>query len=547
MHTSKALFVSNNSSWIHLNLGPSATVPLLLGTFAVFFGLISMVVKEWLFVSDTLVALLFGILFGPAGLDAVNPADWIDVHSFTLEFTRLIIAIQVMAAGITLPKKYLRDELKSLLVLLGPVMIWMWLTSAVIIMLVFRLSLLESLLIASCVAPTDPVLANSIVRGRFAETKVPQHVRNIISAESGANDGLGYPYLYLALYLLKFTTSSEAITRWFVVVVVWEIVMSIVFGAIIGWAARKLLQFARKKSWVDHDSFLSFAISLTLLTLGTVALVGSDDILACFIAGNAFTWDGWFTEETKQAHFQDVLDTVFNFTFFIYLGAIIPWKKLAEGMEMLTTSRLVAAAVLIILFRRLPMTLAVTRLTPAIKTFREAVFAGWFGPIGVGAVFYAMVAYEELQDEAFDGLAVKEYLFPIVYTLVTASVFVHGVTIPFYHIVNAVPNATAAVSRFLSRTPSQSSSNIFIFGSRVQSTDSPSPLPVYSNAAPTLISSNKAATLQRRVLGLETSPLSSSCPPDSGSTLLNSRTTSTTRRPVDLANYGSIGNRSGTD
>ncbi|KAI9502299.1 Cation/H+ exchanger [Coemansia spiralis] len=391
--------------WIHLNLGPSATVPLLLGTFAVFFGLISMVVKEWLFVSDTLVALLFGILFGPAGLDAVNPADWIDVHSFTLEFTRLIIAIQVMAAGITLPKKYLRDELKSLLVLLGPVMIWMWLTSAVIIMLVFRLSLLESLLIASCVAPTDPVLANSIVRGRFAETKVPQHVRNIISAESGANDGLGYPYLYLALYLLKFTTSSEAITRWFVVVVVWEIVMSIVFGAIIGWAARKLLQFARKKSWVDHDSFLSFAISLTLLTLGTVALVGSDDILACFIAGNAFTWDGWFTEETKQAHFQDVLDTVFNFTFFIYLGAIIPWKKLAEGMEMLTTSRLVAAAVLIILFRRLPMTLAVTRLTPAIKTFREAVFAGWFGPIGVGAVFYAMVAYEELQDEAFDGLA----------------------------------------------------------------------------------------------------------------------------------------------
>ncbi|KAJ2371137.1 hypothetical protein H4S02_009662, partial [Coemansia sp. RSA 2611] len=117
-------------------------------------------------------------------MGAVDPASWIDVPSVTLELTRLIIAIQVMAAGITLPKKYLTKELVSLLMLLGPVMAWMWLTSAVIIMLVFRLGFVESLLIASCVAPTDPVLANSIVRGKFAEAKVPQHVRNIISAES---------------------------------------------------------------------------------------------------------------------------------------------------------------------------------------------------------------------------------------------------------------------------------------------------------------------------------------------------------------------------
>ncbi|KAJ2010323.1 hypothetical protein IWW57_006979, partial [Coemansia sp. S610] len=200
------------NGWIHFNTGASAMIPLILGMFAVCFGLVSMVVKEWLFLSDTLVALLFGVTVGPAGMGAVDPASWIDVPSVTLELTRLIIAIQVMAAGITLPKKYLTKELVSLLMLLGPVMAWMWLTSAVIIMLVFRLGFVESLLIASCVAPTDPVLANSIVRGKFAEAKVPQHVRNIISAESGANDGLGYPYLYLALYLLKFSTATEALT-----------------------------------------------------------------------------------------------------------------------------------------------------------------------------------------------------------------------------------------------------------------------------------------------------------------------------------------------
>ncbi|KAJ1816763.1 hypothetical protein LPJ56_004221 [Coemansia sp. RSA 2599] len=524
-----------NNSWIHMNLEPSATVPLLLGTFAVGFGLVSMVVKEWLFLSDTLVALLFGIAFGPAGLGAINPAEWIDVPSFTLELARLIIAVQVMTAGITLPKRYLVNEFKSLLMLLGPVMTWMWFTSAVVLMLVFRLGLVEALLIASCVAPTDPVLANSIVKGKFAESKVPQHVRNIISAESGANDGLGYPYLYLALYLLRFS-KGEAFARWFVVVIVWEVALSVVLGALIGWAARVLLQYARKNGWIDHDSFFSFAVSLTLLTLGIVSLIGSDDILACFIAGNALTWDDWFREETTESHFQDVLDTLFNYTFFIYLGTIIPWSSLAGGTGLLTTSRLLSCSVLIILFRRLPATLAVARMTPSLETFREAVFAGWFGPIGVGAIFYAMVAQKELEDSVFDGLLAKECLLPIVYTLVVSSVIVHGITIPLYHIVSAVPNATVAVSRFLSRTPSQSSSNLlFPFGSRAP----PSPI---RHSRVVAIRSGHA----KSQLGI----LSSSCPAASESTLLeegssgNARQSDDSavrsRRPEDLPNYGSF-------
>ncbi|KAI8321925.1 hypothetical protein GQ54DRAFT_297699 [Martensiomyces pterosporus] len=513
--------------WLHFNLGPSATVPLLLGVFAVCFSLVSMVVKEWLFLSETLVAFLFGVAFGPKGVGAVSPADWIDVPSFTLEFTRLIIAIQVMAAGITLPKKYLMRELKSLLMLLGPVMTWMWLTSAAVIMLVFRLGFLESLLIASCVAPTDPVLANSIVKGKFAEAKVPQHVRDIISAESGANDGLGYPYLYLALYLLKYST-REALTRWVVVVILWEIAASIAIGAFVGWAARKLLQFARERQWIDHDSFLSFAISLTLLTLGLVALVGSDDILACFVAGNSFTWDDWFRKETKEAHFQDVLDTLFNYTFFIYLGAIVPWDTLSGSIEFVTTGRLVASALLIILFRRLPMMMAVTRLAPAIRTFREALFAGWFGPIGVGAIFYAMVAYEELQSEVFDGLKAKEYLLPIVFSLVIASVIVHGITIPLYHIAAAVPNATVAVSKFLSRTPSQSSSNLFV--GAVRGTP-----PLNIAGARGL----QGSRLRRQVEGFDNAHLSSSCPAVPEHTFLLS---GSERRPENLPNYGSLAN-----
>lgn len=38
-----------------------------------------------------------------------------------------------MAAGVALPKAYLRKELISLLMLLGPVMIYMWLVSGLLV------------------------------------------------------------------------------------------------------------------------------------------------------------------------------------------------------------------------------------------------------------------------------------------------------------------------------------------------------------------------------------------------------------------------------
>lgn len=50
---------------------------------------------------------------------------------------------------------------------------------------------------------------------------------------------------------------------------------------------------------------------------------GSDDLLACFAAGSAFSWDDWFRHETEEAHFQEVIDMMLNLAIFVYIGAII--------------------------------------------------------------------------------------------------------------------------------------------------------------------------------------------------------------------------------
>lgn len=77
--------------------------------------------------------------------------------------------------------------------------------------------------------------------------------------------------------------------------------------------------------------------------------------------------------------------------------------------------------------------MALYKAIPAIHTWREAVFTGWFGPIGVGAVFYAMVALESVPEDGPNAHA-RQMIRPVVYFMVLASVVAHGVTIPLFYI-----------------------------------------------------------------------------------------------------------------
>ncbi|KAI8079240.1 Cation/H+ exchanger [Thamnidium elegans] len=405
-----------------------------LGGFILLYGVCSLVIKEKLYISEASVAILCGILCGPLGFDIINIDDWEYKQDLTRQFTRIVIAIQVMAAGVSLPKAYLSKELKSLLVLLGPVMIFMWIVSGLgVWYFIPRLSFLESLMIASCFTPTDPVLANSIVQGYFAEQHVPRNIRNLIMAESGANDGLGYPFLFLAIYLIKMNTVGEAIFKWSWWIMGYQIGFSIVIGFVVGYIARKILRFSEERKWIDKESFLVYAIALALFLMGTVGLVGSDDLLACFIAGNSFTWDDWFKTETENSHLAE------------------PWSAFNNTETQLTFGKLLGLAVFVLLFRRLPVIIGLYKYIPAIPNWRQAVFMGWFGPMGVGALFYYTIAVQYFE---FDGpnAHARQVIEPIIYFIILSSVVIHGITIPVFFL-------GSFASRTLSKLPSASSDN----------------------------------------------------------------------------------------
>ncbi|KAI7858980.1 Cation/H+ exchanger, partial [Circinella umbellata] len=400
-----------------------------------------MFVKERMFISEAFVALIVGIIAGPLVANGLNPYDWDDTDEITKQITRCVIAIQVMAVGIDLPRHYLKKEWRTFLILMLPIMIFMWLISG--------------LFIWALIPTLDYILANSVVKGRFAEKHVPAHIRNVLSAESGGNDGMGFPFLFLAIFLIGEPGTGKAIGKWVYETCLFQIVLSCVIGVVVGWVARKILQWSERHRLIDKPSFLCFAIALALFLMSMTGFSGSDDVLACFVAGNAFSWDDWFRQETEEAHFQEVIDMMLNLGVFAYIGAIIPWHEFGNAEIGLSPWRLVVIAILILLFRRLPIVLALKPIMPAIKTYREAVFSGWFGPMGVGAVFLSMIAKEEMEkvfEDSVEKPVVIELLSPVVLFIVLASTLVHGTTIPLFQLGKRIRTRTLSITSTGSNT-----------------------------------------------------------------------------------------------
>ena len=159
---------------LHLNY-------VLLGGFIGLFGLVSLFVKERLYLTESLVATLVGIAFGPVGLQVVTPEIWFkdDLYYVLREAARLVVGLQVMAAGVSTPGEFLLKNKLSLSVMLGPVMAVMWAISALSLRVALGLNWLQSLVIAACITPTDPVLAHSVLKGKFAERYIPTRLRHL--------------------------------------------------------------------------------------------------------------------------------------------------------------------------------------------------------------------------------------------------------------------------------------------------------------------------------------------------------------------------------
>jgi NhaP-type Na+/H+ or K+/H+ antiporter len=355
-------------------------------------GLVSDYFRRNWWTSDPLTALILGIVLGPLLLDWVNPNQWGLSREHILEQTaRLTMAIGLMGVALRLPQKYMLKHWRGLAVLLGLVMPLMWLVSGLLVYAFLNVPFWEAMMIGGAITPTDPIVATSIVTGVVAEDKLPPRLRHIISAEAGINDGLAYPFVLLCILMLEHATDAtgtaqlgHVLPHWFTTVVIAEVGGAILFGGLAGYVAGKLLKWAETNKLIENSSFIAYSLALSITILGAAKLLGTDGVLAVFIAGLAFGNVVGGQQRAQEDNVQEAINRFFTLPIFILLGLMIPWN---QWFSLGWNSLFLAIAVL--LLRRLPAVLLLYRQIPPLRNLPEALFAGWFGPVGVAAIFYA--------------------------------------------------------------------------------------------------------------------------------------------------------------
>ena len=450
-------------AWDHLSITKPHLVYLILGGFTSLFMLCSSVIKERLYIGEATVATICGIIFGPHAANLIDPSTWGNVDLITLEFSRIVLVVQCFAVGVELPRAYMEKHWKSVVLLLLPVMTFGWLITSLFIWGLFNshLNWLDSLCIAACVTATDPVLASSVVgKGKFAK-RVPKHLRDLLSCESGCNDGMAFPFVYLAIYLIHYRPDASTVAfHWFCITILYECIFGAIYGVVVGYIARRAIRWAHERDLIDRESFLVFYFVLALFCAGSGALLGMDDLLIGFACGVGFSNDGWFLEKTEESHVSNVIDLLINLAFFVYFGSIIPWELFNAPSIGLSPWRLVVLGLLVLFFRRIPVMLMLKPVIPDLKTWREASFAGHFGPIGVGGLFVAILARAELEtdttsplaelpkpgEEGSEHLNIIETIWPITCFLVIVSIIVHGSSIAVFTLGKRINTLTISMS-----------------------------------------------------------------------------------------------------
>jgi NhaP-type Na+/H+ or K+/H+ antiporter len=380
-------------------------------------GLFTSLINHISFLSEPLLALVAGVLIGPAAFDLLDLASSGNQEMILQQAALLTLGIALMGTALRLPVEYIRHNWRPLAVLLGLAMPLMWLSGGLLVYLILGLPFLVAMLIGAIVAPTDPVVAGTIVTGDVADEHLPQHLKHTISAESAFNDGLAYPFVLLPILVLA-RPPDEALSHWVINTILWEVGAAVVLSALMGYGTGKVIKWAQAKETTEHTSLLTVALALTLTVLGAVELLGLNGVLAVFVAGIAFNAAAsGGPEETADAierkgRVQEAITRFFDLPIFVLLGMALPlegWLELGWVGPIL--------AITVLLLRRLPVVLA---LKPLLGQGKEDVlFLAWFGPIGAAALYYATFSLERVG---------AEEVWVVSSLIICASLLAHGVT-----------------------------------------------------------------------------------------------------------------------
>ena len=359
---------------------------------------------ERMAISAPMVFVAAGMLLGPDVLDLIE-LELTSETGLLLAEAALVIVLFADAARIDLRALRGNSNLPARLLGIGmPLTIGLGLFAGAL--LLDEIEFWEAAIIAAVLAPTDAALGQAVVSSQ----RVPQRIRQALNVESGLNDGMSIPFLFLFVGLA--VAEVEVTARGWVSFAFEQIGLGAVVGIGLGIVGGALFRRAVQRQWITGTFQQLAMIGLAIVAWALAEELGGNGFIAAFTAGlvtgritpacGEKILD--FTEDEGQ-----LLNLAVFFIFGIsaigFLGAA-SWEVVLFGLLSLTVIRMLPVAIAMIGTGLRGSSIA---------------FLAWFGPRGLASIILALVVVEE--EPELPGL---EIVLAAMTVTVLASVFAHG-------------------------------------------------------------------------------------------------------------------------
>jgi len=331
--------------------------------------------RTW--VSGPIVFTTFGLLIGPVGLDLLSfKADGETIR--TLAELTLALVLFTDAASADLPVLRRTEALPARLLLIG-LPLTILLGFGVGVLLFEKLSLFEVALLATMLAPTDAALGKAVVTNEA----VPNAVRQGLNVESGLNDGICVPILFVFLALATGKGGEGGPWQLAMVLVAKEIGIGLAVGLVLTTMATLLLKFAKGQQWLTHTWIQVPVVALAFGCFAVAQFLGGSGFIAAFSGGLLFGGLAKQHREELLLAAEGTGDTLALITWVIFGSAVV-----GQAVGHFSWLILLYAVLSLTAIRMLPVFVVLTGLGVSNE---GKLFMGWFGPRGLASIVFGVI------------------------------------------------------------------------------------------------------------------------------------------------------------
>jgi NhaP-type Na+/H+ or K+/H+ antiporter len=380
-----------------------------LAILALFIFFYSMIVGrlERSVISGPIIFVAAGVLVGPLGLNWFDgDVSGISFRVFADLTLAVILFVDAANADISILKRKIHIPVRMLLLGLPGVILLGTIFASIIFDV---LSFFEAATLATMLAATDAALGKAVISNKT----VPAQVREGLNLESGLNDGLCVPILFIFIVLADGTSVDGGNTVFALKLVAEELGIGLLVGLSLSAIAVWLLRWCSAQRWVNEVWLQVTVVGLSISCFSVAQSIHGSGYIAAFTGGLLFGYKAKDATHKLILAAEGTGETLALITWMLF-GAVV----VSHCIYHFTWSMVVYAVLSLTVIRTIPVFLS---LTGTGESMSSKLFLSWFGPRGLASIVFSIIVLNR-------NLPGGQFIGMVVILTVFLSLMVHGIS-----------------------------------------------------------------------------------------------------------------------